>query len=323
MRVTDFIRVLKTSKLARGLFLNTFISSKFPLFLFVEATNNCNSSCRFCPRLQGNRKLGYLDFNLYKKLIDESVKYGKRGVIGLAKDGEPLLHPKIDELIKYANDKKAAHIIQITTNASLLNEGMSKKILNSGLDDLRISIDAVNPDTYKKLKGHDYLEKVEKNVNDFLKLRNENKLKKPFVRVKFLKLEENHNEEKEFIIKWKNKADWVETSCFFKWGDIEDLDLKSNHKDNKRYVCNYPWYWMTIDYQGNVSPCCLDYNSSLIMGNVNNNTIEEIWNNGAFKKFRRAHLNLDFKDYPICRECTGWQVDANIGNLLKLRKKMI
>ena len=88
----------------------------------------------------------------FKKIIDESILYGKRLIITINKDGEPLLHPELPKMVKYAKDKKAAHKINFYTNGILLSETKSLELINSGLDTIHISIDAFSKGTYKKLK---------------------------------------------------------------------------------------------------------------------------------------------------------------------------
>ncbi|MFA6923541.1 MAG: hypothetical protein WC223_04730 [Bacteroidales bacterium] len=78
----------------------------FPISITIEPTNYCNLKCSECPSGSGllTREKGYIDFNLYKKIIDEIYK--KTIYLTLYFQGEPYLHPRFFELIKYASDKK-------------------------------------------------------------------------------------------------------------------------------------------------------------------------------------------------------------------------
>ena len=110
MIYVKFIEKCKRVKLIRKMVLKKKISFEFPVRFNVEPTNYCNLSCSMCPR-ELNRPFGYMELNLFKKIIDESILYGKRLIITLNKDGEPLLHPELTQMIKYAKDKESAHKI--------------------------------------------------------------------------------------------------------------------------------------------------------------------------------------------------------------------
>jgi MoaA/NifB/PqqE/SkfB family radical SAM enzyme len=312
----SWIPLLKRVKILRNIMLMFKISSKFPIFLLIEPTNDCNLDCYFCPRGKSKREIGYMDFELYKKIIDESLKFGKRMMLGLQKDGEPLLHPLILEMIKYAKDNSAAHMVHLATNALALDEEMAAGILNSGLDELLISIDAVNDKTYKKIKGKDELCRVETNVYQFLQLKKKMKSKKPFVRVKLIKMADNIGEVELFRQKWKGLADWVEIADLFPWGETKNIDTGFTN-NLSRYTCLFPWYWPAINWNGIVSTCCYDFNSEGVMGNICVDTLSNIWKNPDFQDIRYAHFSGEYEKIALCAKCKPWSMSPNIGNWLK------
>src|SRR3989304_7804905 len=129
------------SKFIRNMIEKRQISMEFPASLFIEPTNLCNLKCSMCPQsLEGSKEgsekndnsimsksipkieRGFMDFDLYKGIIDESLRFGKRTTIFFHKDGEPLLHPKLPEMIEEAVSRKAAYQTHLSTNAMLLNQ---------------------------------------------------------------------------------------------------------------------------------------------------------------------------------------------------------
>lgn len=315
---TRWIPLLKRVKILRDVMLMLKISTRFPIFLLIEPTNDCNLDCYFCPRKTSGRDVGYMDFELYKRIIDESVRFGKRMMLGLQKDGEPLLHPSILKMIKYAKDNSAAHVVHLATNALALGEEMAVGILNSGLDDLLISIDAVNDKTYEKVKGKDELCRVETNVYRFLQLKKKIKSKKPFVRVKLIKMADNIGEVELFRQKWKGLVDWVEITDLFQWGETKNIDTGFTNNQSK-YPCLFPWYWPVINWNGEVSICCYDFNSEGVMGNIYKDTLSDIWRNSNFQDIRYAHLSGEYEKISLCAKCKPWSMSPNIGNWLKRR----
>ena len=69
-------------------------------------------------------------------------------------------------------------------------------------------------------------------------------------------------------------------------------------------TCNYPWRTMVILFDGRVAPCCLDYNGTIEMGNVNFNSIYDIWNGKKYKKLRSDFKKLNYDDYTVCQKCS-------------------
>src|SRR3990172_5532840 len=180
-----FIEQFKKFKFIRKIALQKNISLLFPIRFNIEPTNYCNLHCSMCPR-ELDRPFGYVDFNLFQKVIDESILYGKRLIITINKDGEPLLHPELPRMIKYAKDKKAAYKINFYTNGILLTETKSLELMKSGLDTIHISIDAFTNETYRKIKNSQKFETVEENVKRFVDLKKKLHSKTPLVIAKII-----------------------------------------------------------------------------------------------------------------------------------------
>lgn len=177
--------------------LKSILPLDFPLCLNIEATNACNLRCIMCPREKSSRKVGYMEFELFKKIIEE-CKGRRVRKIAFHKDGEPLLHPMLPEFVQYAKDANTAELLGLTTNGTLLNQERAGKLIEAGLDEVCISIDAVNPDTYKKIKGRPMYEIVERNCANLMRMDN----RFPHISVKFIRMHENQSEEQQFYEKW-------------------------------------------------------------------------------------------------------------------------
>ena len=124
--------------------------------LIIEPTNTCNLRCTFCFVTEGmTREDGFMDFELFKKVIDESP-----GLEHLCMHnwGEPLLHKDIFRMINYAKAAGIAWVV-MNTNGTLLTDKIIQRIVDSGLDIIRFSIDG-SAETFKKIRGVE-LEKIE------------------------------------------------------------------------------------------------------------------------------------------------------------------
>lgn len=259
-----------------------------------------------------------MSWPLYKKIIDEVSQERPLQVLWLMKDGEPLMHPKIDTLIAYAKKKKAAKRIEIYSNGFFLDNTMVEKLILAGLNVLTISLDAVDRHEFKKLKGVDGYQIVVKNVKNFLKKRNQLGARRPLLAVKMINFG-NQKTIKQFRQLWTNMADSVIVQPLHGWeGTIKIRQSTINDQQSTRYPCNLPWLNPAIFWDGKVVPCCVNFKGNeLVLGNVKKNSLKRIFQGKKFQALRKAHLNQDFTKYPTCARCQYWQQLPNMSRRLK------
>ncbi len=318
------IEQLKQVKFIRKMIFQKKISFEFPLRFNIEPTNYCNLSCSMCPR-ELNRPFGYMEFNLFKKIIDESILYGKRLIITINKDGEPLLHPGLSQMVKYAKDKKAAYKINFYTNGILLTEEKSSELIKSGLDTIHISIDAFTKETYRKIKNSQKLEVAEENVQRLVALKKKLQSKMPLVVVKIIQTPDTQNEIKPFIHKWKGIADFVEIGEYHNW----DGTVKSSNQSNpnelsdgiNRYPCTFLWYNPVILWDGRITTCCVDYQGKGIIGDIKEESLANIWQGDELQRIRKAHLENKYDSIPLCSNCQFWKCEVNIEKWLRSKAR--
>ena len=95
-----------------------YMDQNFPRHLFIETTATCNLSCSYCPREKIRQDM---DFELFRKIINEASKYGTRS-FSLHLFGEPLLYPRILDAIRYIKETNKRHVVLVTTNGTKINE---------------------------------------------------------------------------------------------------------------------------------------------------------------------------------------------------------
>lgn len=294
------------------------ISWDFPIYLHLEPTNFCNLRCSFCPNFQNKKiKKQYMEIGLFRRVIDECAKYKKTLLLLLHKDGESLLHPDLPEMIRYAKDKQAAKVVHLASNGVLLDEKKSREIIKSGLDDIMISVDAARESTFFEIKGVDRLREIESNVINFVKIRNKLKSRNPYVRVKMIDMQETHSEISLFRRKWKGIVDKVEITRFCNWPQFE-IAVNNTENSKSRYPCTILWYSPAINCDGKVSICCLDGDRKRIVGDVNEDSLFDIWHGKKLQAIRDAHCN---GNYNMCGNCSAWSFEPNLGSWLKSREK--
>ena len=142
---------------------------RFPTVFYIEPTNDCNLNCVMCPRKKSRKKVGYMSFELFSDVVDQlSSQNIVRLSLHLA--GEPLLHPQIVEMARYAKDKGLRHV-RFATNATLLNEDIARGLIESGLDSLTVSMDAFSAEQYcPGQKGEGLFADMDQNILRLIEL---------------------------------------------------------------------------------------------------------------------------------------------------------
>ncbi len=286
---------------------------EFPELIALEIASSCNLSCIHCPPHLKEfknqvRKFGIMDMDLFYKLMDEIDDYGKRR-IALHKDGEPLLHPQTEEILQRVKQNHD-HTIYLTTNAHRLTEKIGSSLLENKIDIINISLGASSKEFYEKVRGKDF-EKVVNNITAFLKLR-ETAEWKPKVIIQIIDLpeySEMQNEIENFKKYWSKYDVEIQVWEKLTWGVY---DYKDNGK--RRYPCYSLWESFTVNSDGLVSACCMDWTQQLVTGDTNTQTIKEIWKGEKLKYLRQMHIDGKEKELPLCGTCNYWDWQERLDN---------
>jgi MoaA/NifB/PqqE/SkfB family radical SAM enzyme len=191
--------------------------------------------------------------------------------LGLA--SEPLLSP---DPVKRVQEAVKAGImdIRLGTNGRLLTEPLIEALIDSGLTRLEISLDAVEPITYRAIRGGD-LTALEKRIHYFLDKRAKLGTVWPLLRVSFLRLPLNEGELKPFIKRWSKTADLIATQKPI-WFPGSKLP-KPPDKKIKTVPCGQPWQRLGVTHDGRIWPCCSWYGEKLLKVSATNLPIRKIW----------------------------------------------
>lgn len=276
----------------------------FPPVINVESTNGCNADCIMCPSRTTGRKVGIMDFEIFKKIVDECSQYRLR-YFGLHLFGEPLLDKGIFRKVEYAKKNGIANV-GFFTNGSLLDRNTAEEIVRLGLDHITISFDGATKKTYEKIRVNLKFEDVTRNVHRLINIRNSCSAKKPRVSIVFTRMGENGSEEKDFINNWKGVADYVRSSDTHDWGGLVEGRVLKNFS-SCRHPCSRLWLNPVVLYDGDLALCCLDFEGGIRLGSVKNNSIFELWNSEKVIELRRMHLNGNYEKIELCKNCNAWR----------------
>ena len=266
-----------------------------------EVTDHCNATCIMCPRDKHEhaRAHGIMDQELYEKSIDEVSLLGAEKVV-LTGFGEPMLDKKLELKIKYAKSKGlSTYIISI---GSILNSKRARSILEAGLDEIRVSFYGMQEKSYNSvMKGLDF-NKTISGMMDFITLKKELGAKTK-IQVSYLEMEENKEDTGLFKEFWESKVDAIEIWRPHNFGDGRDYRERHDSLEVKT-SCGRPENGpLQIQWNGEVIPCCYDYNNKIILGNAFTTPVLDILNSPKYKLLRYAHKMNKFNMFPYCDQC--------------------
>ncbi len=283
----------------------------FPNRITVELTNDCNVSCTFCNRQMIKMEIGYMQEELFCKIIDEAAKHLPVKLVPFFR-GEPLMHPQVIEFLQYAK-KRGLGPIQLASNALLLDDKMQDDLIMSGVDFISFSLDTIDREVYRcsRLTGNlDISEENVKSMGRKCKKRREHGLFAPTLQVSTIDLDEYRPAQEEFITQWKEYVDIVRVyEQHDERGRLVNPEIqKKINVFSNRMPCRKIFTDMIIYWDGRLSLCNYDWDEIREIGDVTRMSLQDAWNSSEFEKIRKMHLANAY-DNSICKDCHHWKID--------------
>jgi radical SAM protein with 4Fe4S-binding SPASM domain len=207
--------------------------------------------------------------------------------------------------VEFAKKNNPRAHLKLFTNGSLLHKNdFIRKIIESPLDDITISLDATTKEEYEEVRKNLSFDQLIKNIKELYELIQKESPNK-ILRLSVLALKANEKSHKDFFDKMKGYADILEITNPHNFGGFVDVEVKNAYRVKKRYPCYYFWSRLTVFPDGIVSICGDDFLNEYVAGNLYEQTVEEIWKSKAFEKARELHLKEEFGKIKICKDCTS------------------
>lgn len=290
---------------------------RYPRGLLVDIHSYCNASCRICPypQLSKVNPMGFMSWALYTKILDDYKHlmdhYDFTGVLGYCQMSEPFILKDIARWVKYAMDKKIR--VYFNTNASLLFPAIVDSLGEIGFNGFfNISFHGITRETYESIMHLDYDQSMN-NIEYLLKRFPSGK-----IRINAVCFGWRANEEKGIRSFWKSKGVSVIISkAISRSGLIAELNTVSK----KRIAgCGTEriFYEMVVSFTGDVLLCCNDMAREVILGNLNSDSIEEVWNGSRFVKIlQRIYYDRNLPPDFICKRCEESQDYWSLRRIVK------
>ena len=325
-------RVAQAEEIVREL---ESLRGKEPRVFNIETTNYCNMRCVMCPRTTlMTRKNIWIQDETFLKIIDQVRPHSAEDLdhfwdfvereYGASADepsentfyfrvvsrcvilhgyGEPLLDKKIVERVRICSERG------IPTYFSCVPANLTVKraqdIMEAGLTVFKFSIDALDDDWQKKIRGKkNNFHASYQTILDIIELKKRKGYPTLLVPTMIALSEENDSPEmhRRFLNLWKGK----DVFAYIKSQDnrwlYEEDETMENRSHYASQYCEYPWTSLTVMADGSVVPCTQDYDTEMILGNVNEQSLEEIWNGETYRKFRSMHVTGQFPKGHKCNE---------------------
>jgi len=277
------------------------ILDDFPPCLQVEPTSVCNYRCVFCYQIdedftkKGSGHMGMMTLETFKRIVDEAA--GRCEAVTLASRGEPLICPKIEEMLKYASGKFLA--LKLNTNAWFLDEGKSHAILQADMNTVVFSADAASEPTYSQFRVGGTLERVVKNVERFQQIRAKHFPKsRTITRVSGVQVPGTPNLDQMERV-WGDLVDQVAFVKYNPWENTYEQPV-----NEIATACSDLWRRMFIWWDGIVNPCDVDYKSTLAVGKATERRLSDLWKSDGYQRLRARHLEKQRSQCSPCNRCT-------------------
>ena len=283
-----------------------------PVFIWLEPTNRCNLRCPLCPTGEGlQRKWNDMSLELFREIL-EKLKKANPLLLTLHLAGEPLLAPNIFEMIRLA--RAAGFQTTLSTNATLLTEEMSRRLIEAGLQSIRLDF-CSSKEKFEEVRRGASWDKVYANIITLLKTKLELKSDIPVVRLKDVSAwglapgerNERMGELRKLFEGYSIKG--FSTLRIHSWaGSFASKHSQSADDSAQRRPrfnpCSHLWTSLAITSEGLVVPCCRDLQYECVLGDLKTQELDEIWNGEALIKMRRAMVKRDISGIPLCSKCS-------------------
>ena len=289
-----------------------------PTSLSIEPTTSCNLRCPECPSglRSFTRPTGMLNVDHACQWIDELAPW--LTYVNLYFQGEPLLHPKLDQLM--AQCHRHGIYSSTSTNAHHLTEAKCQALIDAGLSRLIVSIDGLTQETYASYRVGGTLSKVMEGTRNMVEAKRQ-RGRGPHLVWQFLVVGPNEHELPDLLE--------AASAC-----GVDEVEIKTAQLDDpqdghpllteaaahRRYdrdpitgqwtlrnaledACWRMWQGAVLTWDGRVVPCCFDKDAHHVMGQLGDQSMAEIWHNAEYAAFRRT-LFADRAGIPMCTNCS-------------------
>lgn len=272
--------------------------SEYPLLVDIELASVCNLACPMCYTITDEFKrvvnTTRMNFELYQRIIDEIG--GKVPAIRLSLRGEATLHTRFVDCIAYAKDRGIGEVSTLT-HGGKLTLPYFEKIVHAGIDWITISVDGTG-ETYERIRKPIKFNELLDKIKAIKQYKDKHALHRPVIKIQGIWPAIRENPQ----LYYDTFAPYADLVAFNPLIDYLGNDTNIEYMDN--FTCPQQYQRLVIGADGRVMKCSNDEENREIIGDINKQSIYEVWHGEAMQRVRDQHNKAHgFMDSPVCRKC--------------------
>jgi len=283
----------------------------FPQIIQVQTQYGCNARCVFCPMgREENQIIGRMDNATFERIVEEAVANNVK-VLSPYLQNDPLVDRKIHErveIIRAVRGKKPFPKTKLITNGGLLTEERAYNLIEAGLEYIVFSVHGVDKTIYDNIMQGPKFETVIANIERFVKIKEQLGAKHPKIEVWAVLTKDVEAQLEQTRAFWKTRGIRFKARQLDNRAnpDIIDPTGLASEETEWRYAdyCTIPFWRAWILWNGDMVLCCVDWERTTVFGNIHEQSIKEIWNGEAYRKYRQRMKTRQLAN-TLCEHCQG------------------
>ncbi len=276
----------------------------FPAEIQIETNTACNATCVMCPYPEVSKEMkpGRMDAPLYEKILGECATEPTVWRLEPFLNNEPFTDVRMVDWITMAKQRVPHAVVTVTTNGSLVTPKITDRLIHSGLDAIWFSFNGATKETYEQIMGLSW-DQVKKNIDYLLDKR------PPSLRVytNMIDTVPMRGEIAENVRYWQSRGVQSGASPFVnRAGNVRNFDELNYraHAAQPARLCELLYRKMYIGYNGDVLLCCMDWRRRVVLGNVRERSLREIWLGDRYQHYRQLHEEGRVNELELCSTCS-------------------
>ncbi len=272
-----------------------------PRFIQMETVTKCNAKCEFCPQNEIVRDPARMPAETWKKIVDDTRGLGITYRPFLT--NEPFVDNRMPEIVRYIKQNDPTAKVEFNTNGELVTEQMAEDLLAAGVDIMRFSIDGLSRETYEPSRLGVNYDRVMERTQRFLELWDQGGYRdQVFTEVRMIEVPENRHEIQAYRDFWGPKCSEVLITQLYQWPWTGQKRHDVVQKPCLKVLDELFFY-----SNGNATVCCWDVHERAVVGNVLEQSVQEIWS-GYTANCLRDLLDDGRRDLiHLCSRCNAYE----------------